>query len=117
VAHTFRLSGAKRLLFFALISTVAVFAFAQTHQPSTSHSDPVTAIVLALAVISSFLVAVFFVLMGMRLDLAVFANLDVLGLAALLTAAAIVGNGALTFHPWRCRQKYTGRLFASLQPS
>jgi Kef-type K+ transport system membrane component KefB len=44
--------------------------------------------------ISSFLVPVFFVLMGMRVDLAAFANLNVLGLAALLTAAAIVGKQA-----------------------
>jgi Kef-type K+ transport system membrane component KefB len=44
--------------------------------------------------ISSFLVPVFFVLMGMHVDLAAFANLDVLGLAALLTAAAIVGKQA-----------------------
>jgi Kef-type K+ transport system membrane component KefB len=44
--------------------------------------------------ISSFLVPVFFVLMGMRVDLAAFANLHVLGLAALLTVAAIVGKQA-----------------------
>ena len=44
--------------------------------------------------ISSFLVPVFFVLMGMRVDLAAFAKLDVLGLAALLTVAAIAGKQA-----------------------
>lgn len=42
--------------------------------------------------ISSFLVPVFFVLMGMRTDLSAFARLDVLGLAAALTVAAIVGE-------------------------
>jgi Kef-type K+ transport system membrane component KefB len=44
--------------------------------------------------ISSFLVPIFFVLMGMRVDLAAFAQTEVLGLAALLTAAAIVGKQA-----------------------
>ena len=44
--------------------------------------------------ISSFLVPVFFVLMGMRVELSAFAKLDVLGLAALLTVAAIVGKQA-----------------------
>jgi Na+:H+ antiporter len=44
--------------------------------------------------ISSFLVPVFFVLMGMRVDLAAFANVGVLGLAGLLTVAAIVGKQA-----------------------
>jgi len=44
--------------------------------------------------ISSFLVPVFFVLMGMRVELSAFAKLDVLGLAALLTLAAIVGKQA-----------------------
>jgi Kef-type K+ transport system membrane component KefB len=44
--------------------------------------------------ISTFLVPVFFVMMGMRVDLTAFARLDVLGLAALLTIAAIVGKQA-----------------------
>lgn len=44
--------------------------------------------------ISSFLVPVFFVLMGMRVDLTAFGHLNVLGLAALLTLAAIVGKQA-----------------------
>jgi Kef-type K+ transport system membrane component KefB len=44
--------------------------------------------------ISTFLVPVFFVIMGMRVDLAAFARMDVLGLAALLTAAAILGKQA-----------------------
>lgn len=42
--------------------------------------------------ISSFLVPVFFVLMGMRTDLRSFAQPGVLGLAAALTAAAILGK-------------------------
>jgi len=44
--------------------------------------------------ISSFLVPVFFVLMGMRVDLTAFANPHVLALAALLTVAAIAGKQA-----------------------
>jgi Kef-type K+ transport system membrane component KefB len=44
--------------------------------------------------ISTFLVPVFFVIMGMRVDLTAFARLDVLGLAALLTLAAVVGKQA-----------------------
>jgi len=44
--------------------------------------------------ISTFLVPVFFVIMGIRVDLAAFARVDVLGLAALLTLAAIVGKQA-----------------------
>jgi Kef-type K+ transport system membrane component KefB len=44
--------------------------------------------------ISSILVPVFFVLMGMRVELVAFARTDVLALAALLTLAAIVGKQA-----------------------
>jgi Na+:H+ antiporter len=44
--------------------------------------------------ISTFLVPVFFVIMGMRVDLGAFARLNVLGLAGLLTVAAIVGKQA-----------------------
>jgi Kef-type K+ transport system membrane component KefB len=44
--------------------------------------------------ISTFLVPVFFVLMGMHVDLAAFARLDVLQLAAILTLAAIIGKQA-----------------------
>jgi len=44
--------------------------------------------------ISSFLVPVFFVLMGMRVELRTFAHPGVLGLAAALTAAAIIGKQA-----------------------
>ena len=42
--------------------------------------------------ISTFLVPVFFVMMGMRVDLTAFARMDVLGLAALLTLAAMIGK-------------------------
>jgi Na+:H+ antiporter len=42
--------------------------------------------------ISSFLVPVFFVLMGMRVDLRALARPEILGLAAALTAAAIAGK-------------------------
>lgn len=44
--------------------------------------------------IGAFLVPVFFVLMGMRVDLAAFARVEVLGFAAVLTLAAIVGKQA-----------------------
>ena len=44
--------------------------------------------------LSSFLVPVFFVLMGMRVDLSVFARTEVLGFAAVLTFAAIAGKQA-----------------------
>jgi Kef-type K+ transport system membrane component KefB len=44
--------------------------------------------------LSTFLVPVFFVVMGMRVDLTAFARLDVLGLAALLTLAAMIGKQA-----------------------
>ena len=44
--------------------------------------------------ISAFLVPVFFVFMGMHVDLTAFARVDVLGLSALLTVAAIVGKQA-----------------------
>jgi Kef-type K+ transport system membrane component KefB len=42
--------------------------------------------------ISTFLVPVFFVIMGMRVDLGAFTHVEVLGLAALLTAAAVAGK-------------------------
>src|SRR5262249_6463962 len=42
--------------------------------------------------LSGFLVPVFFVLMGMRVDLSVFGEPGVLGFAAALTAAAILGK-------------------------
>jgi Kef-type K+ transport system membrane component KefB len=44
--------------------------------------------------IATFLVPVFFVLMGMRVDLSVFTHTEVLGFAAVLTLAAIVGKQA-----------------------
>jgi len=45
-----------------------------------------------LAPVSALLVPIFFVLMGMKIDLRVFARLDVLGFAAALTFAAIIGK-------------------------
>jgi Kef-type K+ transport system membrane component KefB len=50
--------------------------------------------------ISSLLVPFFFILMGMRTDLASFADLEVLGLAAALTLAAIVGKQACSLAVW-----------------
>jgi len=47
-----------------------------------------------IAPIAEFLVPVFFVLMGMRVELSAFAHPEVLGLALLLTVAAIVGKQA-----------------------
>jgi Kef-type K+ transport system membrane component KefB len=44
--------------------------------------------------LTTLLVPVFFVLMGMRVNLATFARVEVLGFAALLTAAAILGKQA-----------------------
>jgi Kef-type K+ transport system membrane component KefB len=44
--------------------------------------------------ISSFLVPVFFVLMGMRVDLSTFLRPEILGLGALLTVAAVLGKQA-----------------------
>jgi Kef-type K+ transport system membrane component KefB len=42
--------------------------------------------------VSTVLVPIFFVLMGLKVDLRLFARLDILGFAALLTLAAIVGK-------------------------
>ena len=50
--------------------------------------------------IGVFLVPVFFVLMGMRVDLAAFGRADVLGFAALLTLAAVVGKQACALGAW-----------------
>jgi Kef-type K+ transport system membrane component KefB len=44
--------------------------------------------------LSAFLAPVFFVTMGMRVDLTAFTRMDVLGLAALLTLVAIIGKQA-----------------------
>ncbi|MGH7752865.1 MAG: cation:proton antiporter [Gemmatimonadales bacterium] len=44
--------------------------------------------------VATLLVPVFFVLMGTRVDLAAFARVEVLGLAALLTLAAVIGKQA-----------------------
>lgn len=47
--------------------------------------------------ISSFLVPIFFVLMGVRVDLRTFANSSILGFAFVLTVAAIVGKQVCAF--------------------
>jgi Kef-type K+ transport system membrane component KefB len=169
VSATSRRALGLRSVLFLLVPAIAALttvAFAQTHEATGAHSDPVTPVVLALAIIlaaaklgghlavrmgqpavlgelvfglvylssfiglapivgayaaglileevhfrdfanrgeqqlehlvhpiSTFLVPVFFVIMGMRVDLGAFARLDVLGLAALLTLAAIVGKQA-----------------------
>ena len=53
MAHTLRLSPAKRLpvLLLTLLATLPALALAQIHQPSASHADPVTPVVIALAII------------------------------------------------------------------
>ena len=52
MAHTLKLSPAKRpLLLLLLLTAVPTLALAQVHQPSASHSDPVTPVVIALAII------------------------------------------------------------------
>ena len=50
--------------------------------------------------ISTFLVPVFFVLMGMRVDLSALLSMKVLILAGVLTAAAIIGKQACAFGVW-----------------
>ena len=50
-----------------------------------------------LAPISTLFVPMFFVIIGMRVDLAAFARPEILGLAAALTAAAILGKQACSF--------------------
>jgi Na+:H+ antiporter len=45
-----------------------------------------------IAPISALLVPIFFVLMGLRVDLSAFSRVDVLGFAAVLTVAAIIGK-------------------------
>ncbi len=47
--------------------------------------------------LSGFLVPIFFVLMGMRVDLAVFGRMDVLAFAAVLTVAAVIGKQVCAF--------------------
>jgi Kef-type K+ transport system membrane component KefB len=47
--------------------------------------------------VGAFLVPLFFVVMGMRVDLTAFARKETLGLAALLTLAAIFGKQACAF--------------------
>ena len=53
--------------------------------------------------ISSFLVPVFFVLMGMRVELGAFIRPETLGLAMLLTLAAVLGKQACALGAWGTR--------------
>jgi Kef-type K+ transport system membrane component KefB len=50
-------------------------------------------------------VPIFFVLMGLKVDLRLFARLDILGLAAALTAAAILGKADLFYRCYGTRSK------------
>jgi Kef-type K+ transport system membrane component KefB len=50
--------------------------------------------------IAAFLVPIFFVRMGTMVDLSTFGNVGVLGFAAVLTVAAIVGKQACSFVVW-----------------
>lgn len=54
-----------------------------------------------IAPISAFLAPVFFVLMGIRTDLRAFADVSVLGLALVLTLAAVLGKQACSLGVWR----------------
>jgi Kef-type K+ transport system membrane component KefB len=54
-----------------------------------------------IAPISAFLAPVFFVLMGIRTDLRAFASPGVLGLALVLTLAAVLGKQACSLGVWR----------------
>ncbi len=47
--------------------------------------------------VSTFLVPIFFVLMGLKVDLRLFARLDILGFALILTLAAIIGKQICAF--------------------
>ncbi len=61
--------------------------------------------------LSAFLVPVFFVLMGMRVDLSTFGRGDVLGFAAVLTVAAVIGKQACSLG---VLEKKTDRLAVGL---
>lgn len=54
-----------------------------------------------IAPISAFLAPVFFVLMGIRTDLRAFTELGILGLALMLTLAAVLGKQACSLGVWR----------------
>jgi Kef-type K+ transport system membrane component KefB len=64
-----------------------------------------------LAPISALLVPVFFVLMGLKVDLSAFANAGVLGFALVLTAVAIIGKQACSLG---VTQRGVGRLAVGL---
>src|SRR5206468_8847443 len=66
---------------------------AHDREPGDRRADP-RDLGQLLAPIASFLVPVFFVLMGMRVDLRVFGRLEILGFAGVLTLAALLGKQA-----------------------
>jgi len=104
-----RLSGKGTMLAAALVPCFALAALAsavglapivgayaaglvleQAHyQPFTARGRPVEELLQPL---TSLLVPVFFVVMGMRVDLRALAHPEILGLAALLTIAAVAGK-------------------------
>lgn len=64
-----------------------------------------------IAPIAIFLVPIFFVRMGMLVDLTTFANIEILGFAAVLTAVAIIGKQACSLGIW---DKQTNRIAVGL---
>src|SRR6266545_3147058 len=95
-----RLPGEGMLLSFALafcflVSFAAGLVLEDVHYQHLRDRDPQRReLHRLLEPLSGFLVPVFFVLMGMGVDLSVFAKVDVLGFAAVLTAAAMLGKQA-----------------------
>lgn len=61
--------------------------------------------------IAVFLVPIFFVRMGMLVDLSTFARVEILGFAAVLTLAAVVGKQACSLAIW---DRYTNRMAIGL---
>ena len=68
----------------------------------------------SIAPIASFLVPVFFVVMGMHVDASTFARIETLGLAAVLTLAAIVGKQACSLGAGTADGKKLDRLSIGL---
>jgi Kef-type K+ transport system membrane component KefB len=95
VAFCFLLSWAAAVLGLAPIvgAFAAGLVLDETHFESFARrgEQPVTEL---LAPVSALLVPVFFVLMGLKVDLSAFASAGVLSFAVVLTAAAIIGKQA-----------------------
>ena len=66
--------------------------------------------------IATFLVPIFFVRMGMLVDLTTFAQVEILGFAAVLTLAAIVGKQACSLAIFGGGVKKTGDWFGHDSP-